>query len=182
MVLLGPALIAAAVLVVSGLAKLFRPATAVGAFEALDLPGGTPVVRALGIVEVTLALVVVGVGGPAYYVLGAWYLALAIVAVLLVRAGSASCGCFGAASSPPSGPHVVANLVAAAISFAAAAAGVGALAAELSDLGTGAAALLLVWAAIGTGVAVAIYSVLPVVLAGASPDRRAVPTFGAVRR
>ena len=62
MVLLGPALIAAAVLVVSGLAKLFRPATAVGAFEALDLPGGTPVVRALGIVEVTLALVVVGVG------------------------------------------------------------------------------------------------------------------------
>lgn len=182
MVLLGPALIAAATLVVSGVAKLVQPESASGAFTALALPDSRAAARVVGLVEIVLALTVIAVGGPAYVILGFWYAALAVAALRLVRAGSASCGCFGADSAPPSSLHVAANVVLAVFAIGAAIVGLGSLSTELVDLGWGASLLLVAWVAIGTSLVVAVYRVLPLVSAQLSRDLDEVPTFRAVNR
>ena len=180
--LLGPVLIAAATLVVSGAAKIVQPDSASGAFATLALPGGRPAVLVLGLVEVLGAGAVVAVGGSAYVALGIWYVGLAIVAVRLTRSGSASCGCFGAESAPPSTLHVLANVVLATVAIGAAVSGVGSIATELTALGWGAALLLLAWVAIGTALVVTVYRVVPLVSAELSRDTEEVPTFRAVSR
>ncbi len=173
MVLFGPVLMAAATLIVSGFAKLTQPDSAVGAFSALALGGGRITARFVGIVEVALAVAVVAAGGSAYLILGVWYVVLAVAAWWLVREGSASCGCFGAESAPPTALHVGANAVAVLVALGAAATGVRSAPVELADLGWALSVQLLLWVVIGTVLIVAVYRLLPLVLAGGpGPLRR----------
>ena len=122
--LVGPLHAAAAVVLVAGAAKLARPTAAATALRVLRLPGSRAAVRAIAVVELAVAaLVLAGAGGgrAAVAALAALHLGFAAVAAAL-RARSATCGCFGAAA-PVTGTHVVVNLVVAALALAAVAGG-----------------------------------------------------------
>ncbi|MBS1848198.1 MAG: hypothetical protein JST73_07955 [Actinobacteria bacterium] len=108
---------AAIVLAVAGIAKIRHPDGTADALRNAGLPGNTTAVRVLGGVEIALAAVVVATGSPV--ALGALACAYAgfagFSARLRARQGSAaSCGCFGASSSPVHPIHVVLNLSVAA--------------------------------------------------------------------
>lgn len=125
----GPLHLVALVLVVSGGQKLTTPGPAVQAMRSAGLPRLLPrdhAGRVLGAVEVTVGLSVLAVPEPAAAAaLALLYLALAgFVVQLRRRDASASCGCFGSASAPPTIAHVVANLTGAAIGVAALVGGV----------------------------------------------------------
>lgn len=127
--LAGPLHLVALVLVVSGAQKVVAPGPAAQAMRDAGLP--VPV-RAtwtgvvLGVVEAACGLAVFAAPHPASALaLGAFYLALAgFVLLLRSRDATASCGCFGAASTPPTTAHLVLNVVAAATALTAAAIGV----------------------------------------------------------
>jgi hypothetical protein len=105
---------AAGLVVVSGFAKLKRPAAAGRALAALRLPSGPWAVRAIGLVEVAIGTWCLAASGPAAAVsLGLLYGAFALFVVLLMRARGASCGCLGRESSPPSIAHLVLDVTAA---------------------------------------------------------------------
>ena len=76
-------------------------------------------VRLLGCAEVAAGIGALVVGGPAAWAVALLYLAFAVVVSRAVLAGAESCGCFGRLDAPPSLIHVAANLVMAAVSFAA---------------------------------------------------------------
>lgn len=126
----GPLHLVALVLVVSGAQKLGRPLPAARAMAAAGLPlpprlhhlGGT----LLGGAEAATGLAVFAAPTWASAAwLGCAYLALAsFVAVLRRRDATAACGCFGAADTPPTRAHIVANVLAAAVALTAAALGV----------------------------------------------------------
>lgn len=128
--LAGPLHLLALVLVVSGVQKLVTPAAAAAAMADARLPmpwRGRPVTGfVLGAVEVTTGAAAIAVPHRlAAAWLGAFYLALAGFVVLLrSRDADAGCGCFGAASTPPGGAHLVLNGVAAVTALAIAIAGV----------------------------------------------------------
>lgn len=121
---------AAVVLLVSGLAKIARPgATATMLAELFRLTTPRlprrpavlrPVARGVGVAEVTVAALVLAVGGRvAAALLAVAYAAFVAVAARL--AGRAvSCGCFGRDDSPVGRSHVVVTSVAAAVSAAGA--------------------------------------------------------------
>lgn len=115
--------IAGAVLGWAGVAKVLRPE---GATEALRLAGvgSRPgAARALGVVEVTIAVAVLAVGGPwAAGALALAYVGFALFAERHRRSPGASCGCFGDESAPMTRLHVVVDAVAAAVAAAAVAA------------------------------------------------------------
>lgn len=103
-------LTAAALLVVSAVAKLRHPAPAVEALAELRAPAACFLVRAVSLAELAVAALMVArpaVGGP----LGcALYLAFAaLVLVQLARGSTRSCGCLGSARLPPSRMHVALN-------------------------------------------------------------------------
>lgn len=119
----GPFTIAAALLVLGGVAKALRPGDTATALRGIGLPGSRVIVRVGGAAEVALGAVAIIVGGlvPAVLV-GLSYLAFAafVVVALVRRAPIATCGCFGRADTPPSLVHVGVNVaaVAAAVAFA----------------------------------------------------------------
>ena len=134
MALIGLYLVAAALLVVAGVAKVFRPddtARALGA--ALPVPGlraaSGPlrwVVRAVAGVEAALGVVALVRPGPIPAALVAFsYLAFAgLLVVVRSRGGAlASCGCFGRPDTPVTAAHVVID-VGLGVSAAVVAAGV----------------------------------------------------------
>jgi hypothetical protein len=94
----------AGVLAAAGVSKLLRPAPAARALRALGLPMRP---RALGGVELTIAALAIVLGprvaGPA---VAALFVAFAVAAVRLARAGAA-CGCFGVADERPPGRALV---------------------------------------------------------------------------
>ena len=104
-------LIAASLLVLSGVAKVIDPAPTSGALAAARLPAGDAIVRLVGVTEVAVALVGVVVGGPALvgmavvYGSFAWFIAIALHRDLPIR----SCGCFGRADTPPTVGHLLFN-------------------------------------------------------------------------
>jgi len=121
--LTGPALVAAALLVLAGAMKVADPAMTVGALRALGLPGSPLVVRAGAAAEVVLGLVAIVVGGPLAWALVALsYLAFAAFVVAALRAGTmvGSCGCFGREDTPPHPVHVGFDLALAAVAVAVA--------------------------------------------------------------
>jgi len=121
----GPFLAACALLAVAGGAKLLRPANAGPAARALRLPSGPTAARALGAIELGVALAGVMFGGWAAVAVAAGYGMLAVASFALWRTAPATpCGCIGASSTTPaSAGHVVVNTLAALIGAAAAAGG-----------------------------------------------------------
>src|SRR5262245_45815146 len=103
----GPILaVAAGVLVVSGVAKMRRPAPAAEAISAVGLPGGISAVRCLAAAEILVGLVcLIAPSRAAAAGLAVLYLALAgfVLAAWRLPEPPASCGCMGSDSDPP--PH-----------------------------------------------------------------------------
>ena len=98
--LTAPALLAAAVLCVAGVAKLRSPHPATRAFEALGLPARPALVRSLAAAEIAIGIwCAIDVPRPALLAVACLYAAFAVGALLLSRGGS-PCGCFGAESLP----------------------------------------------------------------------------------
>jgi hypothetical protein len=179
--LAGPLHLVALVLVVSGAQKVARPAPAAQAMVAAGLPlparlhAGIGI--ALGIAEAATGLTVFAAPHPATAAwLGVAYLALAgFVLVLRRRDATAGCGCFGAATTPPSTTHVVLNVAAAAVALAAAATGVPDVV-EVLDEGAGVAVPYTALVALGAGLVL----LAPTLLAGIEQAVRGddVPAFG----
>lgn len=122
--LLGPALVAAALLALAGAQKLLDPSMAVGALRALGLPSSPALVRAGSLAELLVALAAVVVGGaPAWVLVGASYLAFLLFVRAALRRGTpiGSCGCFGRADTAPHEVHLALNGILAASALAAAA-------------------------------------------------------------
>lgn len=113
-----------AVLFVSGVSKLRRPAHAVAALAELRLPAPSLLVRAGSACELLAACTCVArprAGAAAATVL---YCGFALLVALQLRRGSdRSCGCLGSADTPPTRLHLAANVAFAAAAAAYAAAG-----------------------------------------------------------
>lgn len=105
--------IAAALLVVSGGAKLWDPAPTRGALEASGLPSGSWTAPTLGVVEIVAGLGGTVLGGGASLVVGVIYLAFAgfVAYALMRKIPIQSCGCFGKAGTPPSWLHLGFNVL-----------------------------------------------------------------------
>jgi len=179
--LAGPLHLVALVLVVSGAQKVARPAPAAAAMVAAGLPVPSRLRAvagiALGVGEAATGLAVFAAPHPATAAwMGAAYLALAAFVLALRRRDStAGCGCFGAASTPPTRTHVVLDVAAAVVAFAAAATGVPDVV-DVLDEGAGVAvpyALLVTLGAV-------LVLLAPTLLAAVRPAARAdaVPAFG----
>lgn len=160
----------ALVLVVSGAQKVVRPAPAAAAMVSagvrvpprLHAAAGT----ALGVGEAATGLAVFAAPTPAAAAwLGLAYLALAGFVLLLRRRDSgAGCGCFGAATTPPTHVHVALDLVAAVVAFTAATTDVPDIV-EVVQEGAGVA----VPYAVLLGVGAALVLLAPALLAGVRP-------------
>lgn len=99
---------AAAVLVSAAVAKLARPAASAAAFRSVRLPGHPVAVRALGLIELVIAGLVLGVGGrAAAALLVIAYTAFAVFSARHRDRPGASCGCFGETTAPLGRRHVV---------------------------------------------------------------------------
>jgi len=126
--------ILAGVIAVGGAAKIVSPDGFSSLLRTLGLPSGRGLARASGVAEVALGATALVVGGTiAAALVAATYAVFAIVVVLARRAGAESCGCFGAATAPPSSVHVVVNAVSAIIAIAAAIGGPASLTDSLVD-------------------------------------------------
>jgi hypothetical protein len=124
--LTGPGLVAAALLVVAGAAKVVDPANTVGALRALRLPSSPTLVRCGAAAEAAIGAAAILAGGPAWWVLvAASYLAFAGFVLAAMRAGTmvGSCGCFGHEDTPPHPVHVALDVLLAGVAAAAAAQG-----------------------------------------------------------
>ncbi len=108
-----PVIAAALLLAVAGVSKLAAPDSTATALRAAGLPANRLLVEALGVVELVIGVVVVVWAPPAALaVMGLSYLAFAAFTwrLLQVQGASASCGCFGARTTPAHPLHVVVNL------------------------------------------------------------------------
>jgi hypothetical protein len=115
--LLGPYLVAAAALIVGGLAKLRAPLPLAKALTAAGVGGGPQVPRVLGLVEIAIGFACIAHPSPVTAVLlAAMYVLFAafLGAALLLKLPIESCGCLGDRRAPPNWPHVGLNLAAAA--------------------------------------------------------------------
>jgi hypothetical protein len=120
----GPFVAACALLVVSGAAKLTRPAAARIAVRAAGLPSARILVTAFGIVEIVAGAAGAIFGGPAALAVGVCYLVLSVFAFrLLQRAPATPCACLGSSNAPVTSLHVVVDAVACAVGIIAAATG-----------------------------------------------------------
>jgi len=116
---------AAVLLVIAGVAKVARPATAAVLMEDLGAPAGGPLsgtrlALAFGVVEgvVGLAALVLEVRAVAA-VVGLLYAVFALTVLRAMAVGAASCGCFGRVEAPPSWYHVIGNSLFAIAAFVA---------------------------------------------------------------
>jgi hypothetical protein len=122
-VLTAPALVAAALLVVAGAAKVADPVNTVGALRAMRLPASPALVRVGAAVEATVGAAAALVGGSVWWSLvAASYVAFTAFVVAALRTGTmiGSCGCFGHEDTPPHPVHVVLDLALAGVAIAAA--------------------------------------------------------------
>lgn len=121
--LIGPALVAAALLALAGAQKLVDPAATAGALRALHLPSSPLLVRAGSAVEVALGAAAIAVGGPVlWWLVAASYVAFGLFVLAALQKGTmiGSCGCFGREDTPPHVSHVGLDGLLAAIGVAAA--------------------------------------------------------------
>lgn len=112
-----PFFAAAALVVVSGWAKLRNPESAIRALRALRLPSGPSIARAIGAVELLVGLTcLLAPGRPSAVALAVLYTSFAGFLVLVIRAKlpGVTCGCLGDHEAPPSYLHVLLNFAAVA--------------------------------------------------------------------
>lgn len=142
--LAGPFYVAAFLLVVGGVAKLARPATAAAALRGAGLPGGRRTVRVAGAAEVVVGLAAIVTGSRlAAVALAVAYLGFTGFVVLAMRrSGVSSCGCFGRADAPPGWIHVAVDLAAVVAAAAVAFAPIGSMVVLLDGRPLWAAALV----------------------------------------
>lgn len=134
----------AALLALAGARKVTDPAATSAALQGARLPSDARLVRVLGMGEIVLGGVVLGVGGalPAA-LLALAYLAFAVFAQRQSARGT-GCGCFGESNAPATSLHVGIDGVGAAVAAIAAWRPGPSLPAYVSDdVVTGAVALLL---------------------------------------
>ena len=108
--------LSAALLLISGGAKLVDPDPTSGALRAARLPASRWAVAALGLWEIAAGSLALGVGGTlGGSLLLVTYTAFAAFIAYALRTGLPiqSCGCFGRSDTPPSLSHVAVNLMAA---------------------------------------------------------------------
>ena len=120
----GPFATACVVLAFAGSSKVRRPERTGPAAAALGLPASVATVRALGLLELSVAVAGLAVGRVAAAAVAVMFAALAIVAWRLrARAPETPCGCLGAAEAPVAASHIVVNVAAAIAAALATAAG-----------------------------------------------------------
>lgn len=115
--------IGAGLLVLAGVAKLGRPAASGRALVLAGLPGGAWSVRALGAVEVAVAVAGLAIGGVVWGVQAGLYLAFTLFVARERTRPTSDCGCFGEAGVPVTGLHVVVDAALAAAAATAAVVG-----------------------------------------------------------
>ena len=117
--------IAAALLVVSGGAKLVDPDPTLGALEASGLPHGRWAAPAIGVTEIGVGVLGTILGGGASLGVAAVYASFAAFVgwALVRRLPIASCGCFGRPDTPPTWGHAVFNLTSATVALVVALSG-----------------------------------------------------------
>jgi phosphatidylglycerophosphate synthase len=110
-------------ILIAGSQKIFDPSTTSGALRAARMPHSIFLVRLLGAVEVGIAALFIAEGGTIPALLGAflyagfaWFVINALARDLPIS----SCGCLGAAETPPTMVHVVLNLIATGVMVGAA--------------------------------------------------------------
>jgi hypothetical protein len=120
-VLLPPLLLAAALLLVSGTAKLRAPEPAASALRELGVPGARWAVPAGAVAELAVAAAIVIRAREGAAAASALFVLFALLVSSQLRRGSTrSCGCLGAADTLPSRIHLVLNLLLALAAAAAA--------------------------------------------------------------
>ena len=110
-------LLAAELLVWSGVAKLLRPDSTVPALRAVRFPASPFIARAMGTAELAIGSLCFALPSrPLALVVSAFYLAFAgfVLASLTGVIRTDDCGCFGSEGSAPSWLHLGMNLAAAA--------------------------------------------------------------------
>lgn len=120
-VAIGPFTIAAALLIVGGIAKAVRPGDTAHALQLAGVPVPAPLVRLGGALEVGLGVwAVLSAGRLAAALVAISYAGFAVfVAVAMARGlPLASCGCFGRLDTPPSAVHLVVDAAAVAVAIA----------------------------------------------------------------
>jgi hypothetical protein len=140
-----PFFLAAGLLVAAGFAKLARPRPTAQAMVDAGLPGSAPLARGVGGMEIVVgAWALVSGGSVAAWALASLYLGFAsfLAYVLLAHPDAGSCGCAGATAVPPSGLHLVLNVLAAATAGGYATAGGDGAVRWLGGLGPAAIAVL----------------------------------------
>jgi hypothetical protein len=121
MSVVGPFLVVALVLVVSGAAKVISPWSAAAMLTAVAGRAVPPWAgRVVGTGEIVLGAVALTGWRPGAAAVGVAYLIFAAVAERARRRGVPSCGCFGATEAPPGTLHVILDLLSAAVALGAA--------------------------------------------------------------
>lgn len=169
--------LAAAVLVLSGVAKIRQPEALVQPLHQLKLPARPPVARAIGLGEVAVGIAVLATSSAlvAAALAGVW--AALLVAAVRLRGGP-DCGCFGAASQPVGTAHLVLNslfALAAAASVADPAPSLG----SIPDAGGVAIATYVLLLVTGAG---AVSAILTAPSDAPTPSRRRGRTIGVTPR
>jgi hypothetical protein len=104
--------LSAAVLVLSGVAKVRQPTALVQPLRRLRLPASRRSARAIGAVEVAVGIAVLVTSHvAAMAALALLWIGLLAAAIALSRDAGADCGCFGEASRPVGAAHLVVNTV-----------------------------------------------------------------------
>ena len=164
--LAGPVVVVSVLLAVAGGMKVAQPASTSGALRALRLPSSPSLVRALGLLELVVAIAAgVTFARPLLALLAAMYLGFAafVAAALGSRTPLQSCGCFGRADTPPSIVHLGLNVAAAVVALAAAATGTPSLGDTLADQPWGGVPFL-VLVAVSVHLCVTLLTVLPMTM------------------
>jgi hypothetical protein len=111
----GPVIALLALLALAGVYKVADPVPTSGALRAAGLPSSIHLVRALGVVEIAVGTTGILAGSALASLAGAVLYAGFLVFVLEAlrrRLPISSCGCLGAAETPPTVAHVMVNLTA----------------------------------------------------------------------
>jgi len=115
-------------LIVTGIAKLIRPTETARAVASLGIPEHKGVGLAIGAGEVMIGSAALILAHPAAYAIqGTTYLLFTAWVLVALRRDIplASCGCLGRSDTPPYWGHLLLDVSAAVVSFAAFAAGGG---------------------------------------------------------
>ena len=160
--LAGPYFMFATLLLASGIPKLSRPENTTRALEAIGLPPNRNVGRAVGVIEIAVALAVIALGG--------WLPALAMAILYAGFAGFilygmrstavSSCGCFGDEDTAPSALHLAVDLMGMTVAAVVAVRPLSHLAAVVGDTPAWGAPLLLL-ILIGTWLGLLVLTLLP---------------------